>query len=416
MPENNPISPVYDGADGRHGPCPCLGLGCAAISGVSGAVRTSGATAASYSRGHWLNGRATSQPLDAVVREICGRCGTDAVETSGLFGVVRGYAVDQVQSGRASLQPLLLGYSADVAERDGLLRFALRDGRADHELSMDELAVAEDLEGYLEVTRLPELEAGDIVRLNYVDVQSDFEVRSAEARYPDEEQRSVAVSELALGLTAAEARGLTYRWLAEARVGRDVARLALPPSRLAVGAGDTIRLADALWRVDRVEQGEAAVIEATRVETGIYAPADIDEELFTVRSFVAPVPTFPVFLDLPLLTGEEVPHAPHVAVTAEPWPGTVGVWSSSTDAGFELNRIVAAPAIIGVTEIAVGRSASGPVGPWRAVARARWGGALSSADALAVLNGANVMAIGDGSSDNWEVFQFAKADLVAPDT
>ena len=415
MPENNPISPAYDAPmvdmDHAHAwawdarPFPAFP-----------ARQDLWGDSASYSRGHWLNGRATSQALDAVVREICGRCGTDAVETSGLFGVVRGYAVDQVQSGRASLQPLLLGYSANVAERDGLLRFALRDGRADHELSMDELAVAEDLEGYLEVTRLPELEAGDIVRLNYVDVQSDFEVRSAEARYPDEEQRSVAVSELALGLTAAEARGLTYRWLAEARVGRDVARLALPPSRLAVGAGDTIRLADALWRVDRVEQGEAAVIEATRVETGIYAPADIDEELFTVRSFVAPVPTFPVFLDLPLLTGEEVPHAPHVAVTAEPWPGTVGVWSSSTDAGFELNRIVAAPAIIGVTESPL---AAAPPGLWDRGAPLRVrvaGGALSSADALAVLNGANVMAIGDGSSDNWEVLQFAKADLVAPDT
>jgi hypothetical protein len=33
-----------------------------------------------------------------------------------------------------------------------------------------------------------------------------------------------------------------------------------------------------------------------------------------------------------------------------------------------------------------------------------------------VLNGANVAAIGDGSSDVWEVIQFAHAELVAPDT
>jgi hypothetical protein len=33
-----------------------------------------------------------------------------------------------------------------------------------------------------------------------------------------------------------------------------------------------------------------------------------------------------------------------------------------------------------------------------------------------VLNGANAVAIGDGSGSNWEVFQFVQAELVAPDT
>jgi hypothetical protein len=44
------------------------------------------------------------------------------------------------------------------------------------------------------------------------------------------------------------------------------------------------------------------------------------------------------------------------------------------------------------------------------------GGELSSASQTAVLNGANAMAIGDGSGANWEVFQFADAQVVAPDT
>jgi hypothetical protein len=44
------------------------------------------------------------------------------------------------------------------------------------------------------------------------------------------------------------------------------------------------------------------------------------------------------------------------------------------------------------------------------------GGELASASRLSVLNGANVMAIGDGAIDGWEIFQFQTADLVAPDT
>ena len=44
------------------------------------------------------------------------------------------------------------------------------------------------------------------------------------------------------------------------------------------------------------------------------------------------------------------------------------------------------------------------------------GGDLSSAERLSVLNGANVMAIGDGSIDAWEIFQFQNAVLVGPNT
>jgi hypothetical protein len=40
-------------------------------------------------------------------------------------------------------------------------------------------------------------------------------------------------------------------------------------------------------------------------------------------------------------------------------------------------------------------------------------GALSSAETEAVLNGANVAAIGTGDGAGWEVLQFGKAELVA---
>ena len=43
-------------------------------------------------------------------------------------------------------------------------------------------------------------------------------------------------------------------------------------------------------------------------------------------------------------------------------------------------------------------------------------GALESRSTGAVLNGANLVAIGDGSSGLWELFQFQNADLIAPDT
>ena len=45
-------------------------------------------------------------------------------------------------------------------------------------------------------------------------------------------------------------------------------------------------------------------------------------------------------MDLPLLRGDEVPHAPHLAVSATPWPGTVAVHGAPADDGYALLDVV----------------------------------------------------------------------------
>ncbi|OZA03487.1 MAG: host specificity protein, partial [Rhodobacterales bacterium 17-64-5] len=340
----------------------------------------------------------------------------ETIATDDLFGLVRGFQQPDVTTARAALQPLLLAYGCDVVERDGTLRFRNRTGRVTAEIDGDDLVILSDLDGSFETTRAADVETAGQVRLGYVDAQSSFEIRAAEARFPDEEARGVSQSDLPLALTRSEGLAVVERWLAEARVARDGARFALPKSRLSVGAGDVVRKAGLRYRIDRVEGAEAQLLEAVRVEPGVYQPSDSDGEAITARSFVPPVPVTPVFLDLPLLTGEEVPYAPHVAVAAEPWPGSVAVWSSSQDQGYEVNRLIAGSAVIGVTEAPLLRASPG-VWDRGAPLRIRISdGELASADTLAVLNGANAMAIGDGSAANWEVFQFADAQIVAPDT
>jgi hypothetical protein len=88
-----------------------------------------------------------------------------------------------------------------------------------------------------------------------------------------------------------------------------------------------------------------------------------DQTLRNQTPIAAPVPVYPVFMDLPLLTGAEVPHAPHVAVAAAPWPGDVAVWMSPSEDGFVLNRRLEQPAVVGVTETAM-TDAQRSVGPW----------------------------------------------------
>ncbi len=412
-PVNNPESDVYAGSmvdmDRAHAwawdarPFPAF---------PADAVRWQDAD--NYSRGHWLNGRASSAPLDAVVAEVCARSGVTAVDVTRLEGVVRGIVPEGQGTARALVQPLMLAQGFEALERDGVLRFRRRGEGAP--VVLDPAALVAQDGGDIEALRAPEAEQAGAVRLVYVEAEADFALRQAEAVFPDEVALGISQTELPLVLTPAEARGVAERWLAEARVARDGVRFALPPSAGRIGPGDVVRLGETQFRVDRLDAAEYLQAEAVRIERSVYTPSDAVEERVVPKPFAPPVPVDAVFLDLPLLTGDEVPHVPHVAVAAQPWPGSVAVWSAPGADGFALNTLVSAPSFVGVTETALFAAAAGRWDRGPALRVRMASGTLSSAAQLSVLNGANVMAIGDGSADTWEVFQFSEAALVAPQT
>ncbi|MGI1663321.1 baseplate multidomain protein megatron [Palleronia sp. KMU-117] len=370
-----------------------------------------------YARGHWLNGRTTGRTLESVVREICRDAGIVDPDTSALFGFVRGFTSSDGASARALLQSLMLGYGFDAIERDGALVWRSRNGRETAEVDLTGLVDSPEVSGRLEEVRLPEAEVSGRVRLTFVEADADFEPRAVEAAFPEDDGTAISQSELKLVLTQAEGRAIAERWLTEARAARDRIRLALPPSRIGIGAGDLLRLGEApdLYRVDAVETAAWQQLEAVRVERSAYVPGPEIGDIASPRPFVAPSPVLPVFLDLPLLSGDEVPHAPRLAVAADPWPGPVGIFSAIGEGGFALNGVIERAAIVGVTETPL---FAAQAGSWDRGAPLRLRlseGALSSAEPAAVLGGANVAAIGSDDGEDWEVFQFARAVLVAPE-
>ncbi|WP_299693220.1 glycoside hydrolase/phage tail family protein [uncultured Tateyamaria sp.] len=373
-----------------------------------------------YPRGHWINGRTSSRSLASVVREVCARAGLTDLDTSELYGTVRGYVIDDVSDARSALQPLMLRYGFDAIERDGLLRFVMRSGRDAIAVDPEALAISPDLDGRTEQARESEAELAGRVRLRFVETDGNFDVLSEEAVLPDDATHAVSASELPLALTRPEGRQVVERWLAEARIARDTVRLALPPSQIGVGAGDVIQLpadqfeGSALFRVDRVEMGEMQLLEGVRIEPDVYTPAELSDELASVNAFVPPVPLTSAFLDLPLLTGDEVPHAPHLAVTGTPWPGSVAVYQSSTDSDFALNTVLAARASVGFTQTELFKARAGLVDRGAHLEVQMMHGTLASVSDAALLNGANLVAIGDGSPDGWELVQFRDAELLAP--
>ncbi|MGR3496843.1 baseplate multidomain protein megatron [Citreimonas sp.] len=417
-PANNPVSDLYDG--------PMLDMDRAYAWAWDArpypwfpgneALWTDGPN---YRRGHWLNGRASSRTLASVVTEICARAGLTRIDTSDLHGFVRGYAISDLADARQALQPLMLAYGFDAVERDGMLKFRMRSGTGAIDLSQEEMADLDEIDGVMLETREGEAEMTGRVRLKFVLADGDHQIAAEEAVLPDERTHAVAQSEVPLAMTRAEGRQTVERWLSEARVARDTMRFALPPSQVAVGAGDVVRVqigsGPVLARVDRVEITDRQIIDAVRIEPDVFKPSDFPDESPPLRPFTQAVQVSPVFLDLPLMTGDEAPHAPHLAVTATPWPGAVALYDAAQDAGYALNGMVPAQSVIGVTETPLVAARPGLVDRGAPLEVRLFSGALQSISDTQLLAGGNLMAIGDGSAGNWELLQFRDVSLLAED-
>ena len=374
-----------------------------------------------HAHGHWLNGRTGVQPLADVVATVCEASGVTNYDVSRLHGVVRGFSISDIQSARASLQPLMVTYGFDAIEQNGIMVFRNREVAKDLELDEGAMVVTDGDDAVLELTRAPEAEIIGQARLGYVEAEGEFVSRVADARFPGDTAPVSSQNDLPLALLPSEARSVTERWLSESRIARDMVRFTMPPSCCDMGAGDLVRFtggsgSDALWRIDRIESGTGRMVEAIRIEKQVYRPSQGVEELSEIRPFSVPLPLEVQFLDLPLLKGDENPVAPYVAVSASPWSGGAAVYGSSEDSDYVLNTIIETQSVMGRSLSALARASSGIWDRGEALTVRFSSGALSSATQGAILNGANVCAIGDGTIGNWEVFQFSEAELVAPGT
>jgi hypothetical protein len=184
-----------------------------------------------------------------------------------------------------------------------------------------------------------------------------------------------------------------------------------------LGPGDLLSLEREgrkdVYRIDRVEDLGHRSISAVRIEAGSYVRRPSSGPRVRSRVIAAATPVHVEMLDLPLLSGEEVPHAPHIAVAKRPWTGAVAIYSSSDDYGYAFNREIVRPAVIGTTLDPLPRGAPGLWMPRSFRVRIN-GGVLQSRTEGDVLNGANAAALRGSNHMAWEVLQFQEAELIAP--
>ncbi len=417
--ENNPVSPTYGGpmvdAANLHAWCwdarPYPDFP---------ARRDVWADADNWALGHWLSGRMGALDLSALVGAICEGVGFADFDASRLEGVVAGYILDQPMSPRAALESLMLAYRFDAVESGGLIRFVPRGGAPVLTVAADDLVAAERAEDDdYTLTRAQESDLPRAANLAYIDAFADYGAGSAAARRTATASARVAQADLPVVLDDAEAQAVAEAWLVDAWAEREQAAFGLPPAALALDPGDVVRL-DAGGRsrpvrVTRVVEAGARQIEALAVAPsgppGI-AAAPRPRPVRAAPVFGPPVVTV---LDLPILHEADQPQAPYIAGFADPWPGAVALYRSADGASFALVGTGGAPATLGETTTDF---PAGPTGRWdeaNTLTVWLWHGALASAAALQVLNGANAAALrnADGA---WEVLQFRVAELIAPQT
>lgn len=375
--------------------------------------------AANWRLGHWLNGRMGAAPLPALMRAILHDVGFVDFDAETLTRVVEGFVIDRIMSPRAALEPLMLACFFDAVETEGTIRFRHFTGEPCATFAADDLAVAEESAspGW-KLTRGQETELPLSAKLTYIDGNGEYRQAAVEARRLAGGSERVATTALPMVLTQAEAQIVADIWLQKVWSERERAELTLPPSLIALDPGDQVTLdlgmREAVYRLTGVTDAgarEASAVASERSLFGSYAPGvEREPAPQEIESWGKPLA---IFMDLPLLTGEETPHAPRIAAAADPWGG-VAVYKDA-GAGLALDTVIRDEAVLGRTLTAL---MPGPTSRWdegNRLSVVLSSGTLSSAEAAAVLSGANRAALETPEGD-WEVIQFREAELVAPGT
>lgn len=364
-----------------------------------------------YPRGHWVSGRFADQSLASLISEICEISGVTHYDVSAITGRLAGYAIRDIETGRQSLQSLMMAYGINAYEEGGVIIFRPQSQDAPVIVPESTLAVVADQDHVVSKLRTPEAERVGRLRVQFWDQDAHYEAASVEARFTGDTRQNTSSLQMPMVFDRGFGQTMVNRLLAEARIARDEITFALPPSRLDMSLGDPVAIEgnSATYRIDKIEDFGARVIEATRVERGVFNPLTAGGPARDPGIVLSGNTPHFAFLDIPFLTGSEVDHAPHFAATADPWGNGVAVYSAAGSDGFTLAHNTETPAIFGET-----------LSPLVKAEPARWdrsagvtvkfSGDVQSRTQTDVLNGANAAAIRHGLGD-WEIFQFAHADL-----
>ncbi len=369
-----------------------------------------------WEKGHWLNGRMGLSSLAALIQDVCFRAGFVNVDVSRVEGLVSGYVVTGPTDARAALESILTVYGVELFETFDGLRFQ-NFGQDSNVLSIavGGLVDTKDLApklGFPDSESLP-IEA----RIQFTDEGADYQPASASAHGVKAQKRRTIDMALPLVADRAFISDAARDMLARAIASAHSANITLPPSFLVIEPGDAIRVdtldVNRVWRVERTEDSLIREL-SLRADSPASVSTSAGAKPGIGRTPLAnPGPPALAIMDLPLLPGEDERNGPLVAAFAEPWTGDVLLVDGVS---LTPRARVLTPAIMG--------EVTASIGPGDVLGRWDYGtslivevyeGVLSSSSEMAVLAGANTLAV-EHDGGLWEVLQFQNAVLTGANT
>ncbi|WP_375449538.1 glycoside hydrolase/phage tail family protein [uncultured Devosia sp.] len=358
--------------------------------------------------GHWLTGRLGAVASDELARAVAADHGA-TLAAMPAQPLVQGYVLEQTTTGRDALEPLV--------DATGL---SLRAGSAGLELGQAQSRAALDIQGtalvrqdgaVLSRRRGDPAETAGRLSLSFIDRERDYQTGTVTALRG---AGPLAGKSLPLVLDLGGARVAAEQSLLAQGGERETLEFTLPPSALALEPGDVIALAGIVegpFEITEIRDAEARRITARTLVAS--APIAVSVDPARASGPSAFVQSRPVVVAAHLPPALDDPARTRLALAAfaQPWPGAVGIVDGNGTSVARLTR----RAVMGETQTAL---VVGPQGIWD-----RWttltvkldAGHLAAMDALAVLAGANRIAVQTDSGE-WEIIGFAQADLVAPST
>lgn len=367
-------------------------------------------------------------PLYQIVDDLSDMTQVGSYDTAELTDLVRWFSVGNQMIVRNAIETLRKGFMFDAVESDDQVKFRKR-GASDSVVTIPDDDLVAHHEGEepgapLQTTRRREQGMPRNVTLRYIDVDMDYQTGAQNSPRLTTRSDSDVTIDLSIGFTADEAKQKAWQLQLSEWIERETfawqytrAHAEYEPCDVETVRGRVIRITnrtDTPQGVIRLEGVQHRPSLYTQEQTG--APS---EGWTPQEPPGAKVATATLLLDLPLLAGTDYPNGHYAAL----YPETVGSWGGaslykSVDGGTTYTAIAEAlaAATVGTVAAAAGNFTGGNVFDELNVLQVTLADAdseLASATETAVLNGANLCALGSVSS-GWEVLQFRTATLVSP--
>lgn len=363
--------------------------------------------------------------LSDIVTELCARVGYDSsrVDVSALRGAdkdIGGMLVGSISSPRSILENLMSAHLFDVVEDGDQLRFYYRKDSPRVSIEFDDLVISGDNPTSYQRVRKQDEDLPDRTQVDFIDPLRDYNAASVDGHTVTGNSRRVTAFTSLTTLDTGYARGLADILTHEQWVGRDSISFTLPFGSTTSGAeyysaqpGSYFTLDGFQYRITRRTLGDDIAVEAVGFVPEIYDPLSHESALGFQDVSVTFGASTMIFAELPLVSAESpAPYSPRVIAYQDPWPVGVAIYQNDGSGGETLNTTVLVEGVYGQTTTSFGRG-----DPWSwdmkntvTVQLVDENETLFSVSDETVLSGANTLAV-KGPTGEWEVFQFANAEL-----